>query len=158
MTKQSAGILVYRHKNNNLEILLVHPGGPYWAHKDEGVWSIPKGEIEPGEDKVAAAKREFYEETGTRIDGDFINLTPVKLASGKVVYAYAIEGDIDASQIHSNNFTMEWPPASGKLQQFPEIDKGEWFTPGKARQKISRPQASFIDELLKKINIVDRNN
>lgn len=151
MKKESAGILVYRHKDKLIEVLLVHPGGPYWAHKDAGVWSIPKGEIEPGEEKMAAARREFYEETGMRIDGDFIALTPVRMASGKTIYAFAIEGDMDVSHIHSNNFSIEWPPSSGKIQQFPEIDRGGWFIPESALLKVNRSQKAIIEELLAKL-------
>lgn len=152
MVKHSAGILVYRFQNKQLQILLVHPGGPYWAHKDDGVWSIPKGEIDMGEKTEEAAKREFYEETGFKIDGDFIPLSPVRLMSGKIIHAFAIEGDLDASLIHSNNFSIEWPPSSGKIQQFPEIDKGEWFTPTEAKVKLSRAQVAFINELMSILN------
>ncbi|HLO89784.1 MAG TPA: NUDIX domain-containing protein [Lentimicrobium sp.] len=152
MVKHSAGILVYRFQNKQLQILLVHPGGPYWAHKDDGVWSIPKGEIDIGEKTEEAAKREFYEETGFKIDGDFIPLSPVRLMSGKIIHAFAIEGDLDASLIHSNNFSIEWPPSSGKIQQFPEIDKGEWFTPTEAKVKLSRAQVAFINELMSILN------
>lgn len=147
MAKVSAGVLLYRFKGNTLEVLLVHPGGPLWGHKEDGVWSIPKGETDPGEELLVAAKREFYEETGTQVDGDFLKLKPVKLASGKTVHAYALEGDLDPSTVFSNNFSIEWPPSSGKIQLFPEIDRAEWFNIQTAKEKVSRSQISFIEEL-----------
>jgi predicted NUDIX family NTP pyrophosphohydrolase len=146
----SAGILVYRFKNNVPEFFLVHPGGPFWAKKDEGVWSIPKGLVKGNEDLLSTAKREFSEETGQVIKGTFIELSPVKQKSGKVIHAWAVEGNCDRSRIKSNTFEMEWPPNSGKTAEFPEVDRGEWFTPEEAQRKIHFGQVGFIKELLKK--------
>ncbi len=143
----SAGILLYRFRAGNLEVFLVHPGGPFWAKKDARAWSIPKGEFEQGEDPLEHAKREFQEETGSSVDGRFFALTPRKQKSGKVVYGWAVEGDIDAAGLQSNTFSMEWPPRSGKQQQFPEVDRGEWFTVADARQKMQEGQVGFLDEL-----------
>lgn len=151
MAKQSAGILLYRLIDNLPEIFLIHPGGPFWKNKDEGVWSIPKGEVADDEKALDAAIREFEEETGTKLSGEFIALTPVKQKSGKMVYAWALEGDTDASKIICNTFTMEWPPKSGKFQSFPEADKAEWFFINEAKQKINPSQAALIDELIQKI-------
>ena len=148
--KTSAGILLYRIVENNLEVFLVHPGGPFWAKKDEGAWSIPKGLFEEGEDPLEAAKREFKEETGFSILGEFMALTPLKQPSGKVVYAWAVEGDIDAASIKSNTFMMEWPPKSGKEQEFPEVDKGGWFDILQAKEKLLKGQHGFLDELSNK--------
>jgi predicted NUDIX family NTP pyrophosphohydrolase len=145
--KKSAGILLYRIHKKKLEVLLVHPGGPFFKNKDEGAWSIPKGEFTSEEDALAAAKREFEEETGFSCNGAFLELSPVKLASGKIVYAWALEKDIDANAVKSNHFEMEWPPKSGKKQSFPEIDKAAWFSPAEAKQKINASQSAFIDEL-----------
>jgi len=146
--KKSAGILLYRMVKEKPEVLLVHPGGPFWKNKDEGAWSVPKGEFTDDEDALDAAKREFEEETGFSCKGDFIALSPVKLKSGKTVYAWALEKNIDADQIKSNEFEMEWPPKSGKKQRFPEIDRAVWFTPAVAKQKINLSQCAFIDELV----------
>ncbi len=118
---------MYRLKEGSAEVLLIHPGGPYWTKKDDGAWSIPKGEIEEGEDPIRAAKREFEEETGLSPEGTFRPLRPVRLKSGKIVYAWAFEGDWDARALKSLNFTMEWPPRSGKAQEFPEADRADWF-------------------------------
>jgi len=148
--KQSAGLLVYRETDAGVEIFLVHPGGPFFAKKDDGVWSIPKGEFE-GEDPLTAARREFEEETGQKIAGDFFALTPIKQKGGKIVYAWAVEADIDADAIKSNTFEMEWPPRSGKAARFPEIDRAAWFDPATAKQKINRAQAALIDQLLTRI-------
>jgi predicted NUDIX family NTP pyrophosphohydrolase len=148
--KQSAGLLVYRETDAGVEIFLVHPGGPFFAKKDDGVWSIPKGEFED-EDPLTAARREFEEETGQKIVGDFFALTPVKQKGGKVVYAWAVEADIDADAINSNTFEMEWPPRSGKTARFAEIDRAAWFTPVTAKQKINPSQAALVDELLMRI-------
>lgn len=147
MAKISAGILLYRFRGKILEVLLVHPGGPFWGNKENGVWSIPKGETDSGEDLLAAAKREFYEETGKEVDGDFYKLKPVKLTSGKTVHAFALQGDLDSSSVHSNNFSLEWPPSSGKIQLFPEIDRAEWFDTRIAKEKLTKSQVSFINEL-----------
>jgi len=149
--KKSAGILLYRNPGTACELFLVHPGGPFWKNKDEGAWSIPKGEFTEEEDALAAAKREFKEETGISCNGKFIELASVKLKSGKIVYAWALEKDVDPAKIKSNLFEMEWPPKSGKLQSFPEIDRAAWFTPAAAKQKINPAQATFINELLEKL-------
>lgn len=150
MTKKtSAGILLYRVVGENLEVFLVHPGGPYWAKKDDGSWSIPKGLFEAGEDPLAAAKREFLEETGFNIMGAFIALTPLKQPSGKLIYAWAVEGNINVEAIKSNTFSMEWPPRSGKEQSFPEVDKGGWFKISAAREKLLKGQTGFLEELQK---------
>lgn len=151
MSKKSAGILLFRLVNKKPELFLVHPGGPFWAKKDEGAWSIPKGEFDDSEDALEAAKREFSEETGVNIEGEFIVLSPAKQKSGKTVYAWAVEGDIDPSKIKSNHFEMEWPPRSGKMKSFPEIDKAGWFDVKEALQKINSGQASLIRELVTKI-------
>ena len=145
--KRSAGILLYRRADGMLELLLVHPGGPFWAKRDLGAWTIPKGEIVEGEDPLAAARRELTEETGVAANPSAIALTPLRQAGGKLVLAWAVEGDCDASRIRSNTFTMEWPPRSGRMAQFPEVDRAAWFEPGEARRRILPSQAPFIDEL-----------
>jgi predicted NUDIX family NTP pyrophosphohydrolase len=145
--KESAGILMYRFCDSSIELLLVHPGGPYWANKDAGAWSIPKGEFAADEDALSAAKREFQEETGIRPEGNFIRLTPLKQSGGKLVHAWAVEGDCDARNITSNSFSIEWPPRSGKHQEFPEVDRAEWFPLDLAKEKILKGQAGFLDEL-----------
>jgi predicted NUDIX family NTP pyrophosphohydrolase len=150
--KRSAGILLYKIVGGKLRVLLVHPGGPLWAGKDDGIWTIPKGEF-TDEDPIAAAKREFLEETGTPIDGDLIALSPVRQKSGKMVYAWACEGDLDAERIESNTFEMEWPLKSGKRASFPEIDRAEWLTPKAAIKRINPAQAAFIAELLEKLGL-----
>ena len=146
MSKKSAGILLYRTSKKSLEVFLVHPGGPFWKNKDEGAWSIPKGEFDE-EEPLDAAIREMKEETGVVVKGNFIELTPIKQKSGKLVYAFAKEHDLDPSQIKSNEFEMEWPPGSGKKQSFPEIDKAEWFDIKTAKEKIIVAQYVLIDEL-----------
>ena len=151
-TKKSAGILLYRFHTNGTEVLLVHPGGPFWAKKDYGAWSIPKGEFGAGEDPLDAAKRELEEETGIKADGNFIELTPVKQKSGKLIYAWALQKDIDPAAIRSNSFEMEWPPRSGIKKSFPEIDRAAWFTMNEARNKIIDGQAPLINELEAKLN------
>ena len=153
MPRKSAGILVYRIKAQVLEVFLVHPGGPLHAKKDLGVWSIPKGEFGDNEEPLAAARREFQEETGTAIDGDFKPLTPIKQKSGKIVYAWAVEGEVDESKLVCNEFTMQWPPRSGKYQSFPEVDRGEWFTVEQAKQKMIPAQAALVDELIQIMNL-----
>lgn len=130
-----------------MDVLLVHPGGPIWAKRDAGAWSIPKGEPEAGEDALTAARREFAEELGRGVDGTFIPLSPVRQPGGKVVHAWAVEADFDTSSIASNTFSMEWPPRSGRQQVFPEIDRAEWFPLDVARQKILAGQAPLLDEL-----------
>ena len=146
-------MLLYRIRSGMLEVLLVHPGGPLWAKKDAGAWSIPKGEFEEGTDPLEAARREFLEETGSPIDGHFFALKPLKQRSAKVVHAWAVEGDIDAAPIQSNTFSMEWPPRSGRQQEFPEVDRGEWFTIPVARIKLTVGQAAFLDELGDKLGM-----
>jgi len=152
MATQSAGILLYHKINNNLQVFLVHPGGPFFKNKDLGAWSIPKGEFLDDEEALIAAKREFEEETGQAIEGNFIELKPVRLKSGKTVYAWAVEGDINHETITSNLFEMEWPPKSGKKQSFPEIDRAGWFEVEEAKLKINAAQAAFIEELALKSN------
>ncbi len=153
MAKKSAGVLLYRFKREHLEVFLVHPGGPFYAKKDYGVWSIPKGEFSDEEKPISVAKREFCEETGQEIDGEFLELMPVKQKSGKTVYAWAVEGELDAEEIRSNTFELEWPPKSGKKQEFAEVDRGEWFDVPMARKKIYHSQAKFIDELINKLKL-----
>lgn len=148
----SAGILLYRFKKDSLEIFLVHPGGPFWSNKDAGAWMIPKGELAEGEEPLQAAKREFEEETGKSLSGAFIELTPVVQKAGKMVYAWALEGDIDAEKITCNNFKVEWPPKSGHWKSYPEVDKAAWFTVGAAKEKINPAQIALIDELLLYLN------
>jgi predicted NUDIX family NTP pyrophosphohydrolase len=149
--RQSAGILVYRFQNDVLEVFLVHPGGPLWAKKDSGAWSIPKGEFEE-EDPFTAAKREFEEEIGKPIEGEAIALTPRTLKGGKSVYAWAVEGAVDPAGVRSNQFEMEWPPRSGRRQSYPEIDRAAWFPVGEALEKINPAQAGFIEELVEKLS------
>jgi predicted NUDIX family NTP pyrophosphohydrolase len=151
MTKQSAGILLYRKTDNQLQLFLVHPGGPFFKNKDLGAWSIPKGEFLDNEDALTAAKREFEEETGLPVNGKFIPLKPVNLKSGKKVHSWALEGDINHETIVSNLFEMEWPPKSGKKQAFPEIDRAGWFDAETAKQKINGAQVGFIDELVESL-------
>ena len=151
MSKQSAGLLLFRKVSGHLEVLLVHPGGPFWAKKDEGAWSIPKGEFEHNEDPLAAAKREFEEETGFTVDGEMISLEPLRQPSGKLVYAWAIKRDLDPSQLKSNTFSIEWPPKSEKYQEFPEIDRAAWFAIEEATRKILKGQAAFLDQLQEKL-------
>jgi len=154
--KQSAGILLYRLKNNELEVFLVHPGGPFFAKKDGGVWSIPKGEFSDEEDPPEAAKREFQEETGVVISGQLIVLSPVRQKGGKTIHAWAAVGDLDPGQVKSNTFEMEWPPRSGRKQSFPEIDRGEWFTVPVAKEKMNQAQVALLDELMSKLKTPDR--
>ena len=145
--KISAGLLLYRRRGE-LEVFLVHPGGPFWAKKDAGAWSVPKGEIAAGEDPLEAAKREFVEETGFKIDGEFRSLDPIKQAGGKIVQAWAIEADCDPARLRSNRFALEWPPKSGQTREFPEVDRCGWFTISEARIKILAGQAGFLNQLL----------
>jgi predicted NUDIX family NTP pyrophosphohydrolase len=148
--KRSAGILLYRHRPDaGLEVLLVHPGGPYWARKDLGAWSIPKGEHEEAEEALDCALREFEEETGSKpAPGELDELGSVKQKSGKVVAAWALEGDLDADAVQSNTFELEWPPRSGRMQEFPEVDRAAWFGLDEARERILPAQAPFLDRLL----------
>jgi predicted NUDIX family NTP pyrophosphohydrolase len=146
--KRSAGIVLYRESADGLEVLLVHPGGPFWARKDAGVWSIPKGEYEPGDDPLGAARREFEEELGSAPpDGATLDLGEVRQKSGKLVCAWALEGDLDPTAVHSNAFALEWPPRSGRMREFPEVDRAEWFPLAAAREKINPAQAAFLDRL-----------
>jgi predicted NUDIX family NTP pyrophosphohydrolase len=148
MAKKSAGLLLFRHRRSEVEVLLAHPGGPFWAKKDDGAWSIPKGQLDDDEDPLAAAVRECHEELGVLVTGDFLPLTPVRQPGGKLVLAWAVEADFDPRALNSNTFEMEWPPRSGKRQQFPEIDQAGWFSPEVARRKILKGQVPLIDELL----------
>jgi predicted NUDIX family NTP pyrophosphohydrolase len=147
MLKKSAGLLMYRRRRGVIEVFLVHPGGPFWEKKDAGSWSIPKGEYLPGEDPLEAAKREFQEETGVKASGEFIALTPRNQPSGKIISAWAFEGDCNASAIKSNTFLMEWPPRSGRQQEFQEVDRAGWFSVPVAKEKIIRGQSGFLEEL-----------
>lgn len=149
--KTSAGILLYRRRAGELEVLLAHPGGPFWAKRDLGAWTIPKGEIGAGEEPLAAARREFAEETGVVPGESAMALDPIRQKGGKVVHAWAIEGDCDANAITSNAFSMEWPPRSGKTAEFPEIDRAAWFAPGEARRRILAAQVPLIDELERRL-------
>ncbi len=147
MSSTSAGLLVYRLRSGRPEVLLVHPGGPFFKNKDDGAWSIPKGEAAPGEDLLAVARREFREETGQDATGPFTPLPPVKQKGGKVVHAWAVEADCDTAAVTSNTFTIEWPPRSGRQAEFPEVDRAEFFGLAVARQKINPVQAAFLDAL-----------
>ena len=147
MPRISAGLLMYRIRDGALQVLLAHPGGPLFRNRDDGAWSIPKGEIEPGEDLLAAAQREFEEETGVRPEGPFVASAPVKQKGGKIVYAWAFEGDCDPATIKSNTFTMEWPPRSGRQMRFPEIDRAEFFDLETAKKKINSGQVPLLEEL-----------
>jgi predicted NUDIX family NTP pyrophosphohydrolase len=151
MSKFSAGILLYRFRNGKLEVLIAHPGGPFWINKDLGAWSIPKGLVAPGEDTLEAAKREFHEETGHRVAGNFTRLTPIKLRAGKIVIPFALEHDLDENKIKSNTFMKEWPPGSGREQEFPEIDRAEWCDTDTAKMKLNPAQADIVDELVKRV-------
>ena len=150
--KTSAGLLLYR-RHGELEVFLVHPGGPFWAKRDAGAWSLPKGEFEQGEDPLQAARREFTEETGLSIDGKFRRLDPVKQSGGKVIHAWAVECDCDASRVRSNLFSLEWPPKSGRIQQFPEIDRAEWFTLSEGRKRIIGGQIGILDQLISALEL-----
>ena len=150
MGKKSAGIILYRKKNNILEIMLVHPGGPFWAKKDAGAWSIPKGEFNDDEEAFTAARREFKEELGRKVLAkDFIRLTEIKSKSGKKVYAFAAEEDFDTANIKSNLCLIDWPPRSGKQIEIPEVDKAEWFDCETAKEKILAYQLPLVEELIK---------
>jgi predicted NUDIX family NTP pyrophosphohydrolase len=156
MPKQSAGILLYRNTDRRVEVFLVHSGGPFWAKKDDGAWSIPKGEFADGEDPLQAAKREFTEETGFPIEGIPTGLSPVKQPGGKIVHAWALEGDVDARTIRSNTFSMEWPRGSAKTKSFPEIDRADWFDLDTAKVKILKGQLGLLEQLSKKLSQPNR--
>lgn len=143
----SAGLLLFRRRQGLTEVLLVHPGGPYWAKKDAGAWSIPKGKINLDEDALAAARREFHEETGSPAVGTFVPLPSVRQRGGKLVHAWAFEGDLDTTAARSNTFEMEWPPKSGRMREFPEIDRVEFFALEEARTRLNAQQAGFLDSL-----------
>ena len=152
MLKSSAGLLMYRDTHGIIEVLLVHPGGPFWARKDDGAWSIPKGELSPGENALEAAKREFREEIGFSVEGALQPLVPIKQPSGKTVYAWAVRGDIDVARIRSNTFSLEWPRRSGRTEEFPEVDRAGWFTIEDAKRKVLKGQIAFLDQLQSKIS------
>ena len=147
-TRQSAGLLVFRDSPTGIEVLLVHPGGPIWARRDLGAWSIPKGEFSAGEDPLATARRELEEETGLQLEGGFIPLEPVKQKGGKTVHAWAVPGDFDPATLRSNEFSMEWPPKSGRQQRFPEVDRAEWFGIDQAKRKILEGQVGLLEQLV----------
>jgi predicted NUDIX family NTP pyrophosphohydrolase len=151
MAKSSAGILLYRRRGGAVEVLLVHPGGPFWARKDAGAWSIPKGEYAAGEEPLDAARREFQEELGIAVEGPALPLGDVKLKGGKVVAAWGVQGDLDPALVRSNSFEMEWPPRSGRLQMFPEVDRAEWFSLDAAREKLNPAQRVFLDRLVERL-------
>lgn len=151
MPKQSAGLLLYRRNDQKLEVFLVHPGGPFWAKKDHGAWSIPKGEYSAGEEPLAAARREFQEETGFAIEGDFVELGTIRQAGGKLVSAWAVEGDCDPAALTSNLTQIQWPPRSGKTIEIPEVDRGAWFSFNEAQNRILQSQTPFLDRLVEKL-------
>lgn len=151
MANESAGLVLYRTRQGELEVLLVHPGGPFWKNKDLGAWSIPKGQIGAGEEPLVAAQREFLEELGFKPNGEFTPLSAIKQKSGKVVHAWAMEGDWDPRQLKSNTFTLEWPPRSGKQQEFPEIDQAAFFALPRAKEKINPAQVALLEELERKV-------
>jgi predicted NUDIX family NTP pyrophosphohydrolase len=151
--RKSAGILLFRIKNKETEVFLVHPGGPFWKGKETGAWSIPKGEFTDEEDPLTAAQREFREETGQTVTGRFMELKPIQQKAGKLVYAWAVEGDIDSENIVSNTFKQEWPYKSGKWISVPEVDKAAWFSAEEARVKMNAAQVALIDELEEKLRL-----
>jgi predicted NUDIX family NTP pyrophosphohydrolase len=153
VAKTSAGVLLYRRRPAGLEVMLVHPGGPFWAKKDLGAWSIPKGLMNEGEDRLAAAKREFLEETGMAIEGECLDLGQHKQPGGKTIAAFAQEGDFDPAALKSNAFSIEWPPHSGRTAEFPEVDKAGWFTLDEAMEKATRGQKPIIAALAEKLGI-----
>ena len=148
MAHHSSGILVYRLRDGEVEVLLAHPGGPFWQRKDLGAWSIPKGELEAGEDPESAARRELEEEVGITVDGPLIDLGFVTQRAGKVVYAWGYEAEFDPERMQSNTFSMEWPPRSGRTAEFPEIDRVAWFSPDVAEQKLNPAQTAFLARLI----------
>jgi predicted NUDIX family NTP pyrophosphohydrolase len=152
MAQVSAGLLMYRLQSGELQVLLVHPGGPFFRNKDAGAWTIPKGEVQEGEELLATARREFAEEIGIAADGDFLPLTPVKQKGGKTVHGFAVAGEFDPAALVSNTFQLEWPPKSGQMMDFPEVDRAEWFPAAAAAEKINAAQAAFISELQTKLS------
>ena len=152
MAKRTAGILLFREAPGGLEVLLVHPGGPFWTKKDEGAWTIPKGLVDEGEEPFDAAKREFREETGGSPDGEAIALEPLRQPSGKVIHAWALRGEFDPATLTSNTFLMEWPPNSGQQREFPEVDRAGWFSMEEAGRKILKGQAPLLRDLHRKLN------
>ena len=152
MPRTSAGLLPYRRRKGRVEVFLVHPGGPFCVNKDEHAWSVAKGEVEPDEDLLNAAHREFSEETGLTLAGRTIPLAPIRQASGKLVHVWAIEADIDPSVVQSNSFPLEWPPRSGQVRQFPEVDRAAWFDLADARSKIHKGQIALLDEVNSKLD------
>lgn len=152
MPPHSSGLLLFRFRNSQLQVLLVHPGGPFWARKDEGAWSIPKGLIEENESPQAAARREFQEETGFSVDGKLIDLGELRQPSRKIVHAFSFENDLDETKLVSNKFSLEWPKGSGILREYPEIDRAGWFDIEQARKKIQKGQAAFLDKLIEVLN------
>lgn len=153
MSKKSAGLLLFREVAGGVQVLLVHPGGPFWAKKDDGAWSIPKGEFAEDEDPLRAAVRECEEEIGLAVSGDFVPLDSVRQPSGKLVYAWAVKTDFDPATLKSNSFPMEWPPKSGQTQEFPEVDRAGWFGLEDARRKILKGQAPFLDQLSRRLGL-----
>ncbi|MGE5336468.1 MAG: NUDIX domain-containing protein [Gemmatimonadota bacterium] len=147
MTRRSAGLLLFRESAGALEVFLVHPGGPFWARKDAGAWSIPKGEFNEDEDPLHAARREFEEETGMAVAGDFMSLQPLRQPSGKVIHAWALRADVDPARVRSNSFSIEWPPRSGQRRDFPEVDRAAWFPLDEAASNIQKGQAPFLEQL-----------
>jgi predicted NUDIX family NTP pyrophosphohydrolase len=166
MAKKSAGLVMYRFRGSKLEVFLVHPGGPFWSKKDEGAWSIPKGEYTEDEDPFEVAKREFKEETSYQAEGNFMPLSPIRQPSRKVITAWAFEGNCDSSEITSNTFAMEWPPRSGRQAEFPEVDRAAWFSVIMAKRKLLKGQLGFIEQLCEKLgydsneeeNIIDNDH
>ena len=152
MAKRSAGLVMYRRYDSTLEVFLVHPGGPFWAKKDLGAWSIPKGEYLDGEDPLEAARREFTEETGFAAEGDFLELGTVKQAGGKLVSVWAVEGDCDPASLKSNTCMIDWPPRSGRQMEIPEVDRASWFGVGEARTRILKSQIPILDLLTQRLN------
>ena len=153
MKKRSAGILLFRMADSGVEVFLVHPGGPFWAKKDLGSWSLPKGEYEEGEDPLTAAKREFTEETGCVVNGAFVELGDLKQPSRKIISAWALEHDLDPASVKSNMFSLEWPPKSGKMREFPEVDAGAWYSLPIAMEKLLKGQRDFIARLAQRIGV-----
>jgi predicted NUDIX family NTP pyrophosphohydrolase len=152
MAKISAGILLFRRRPTGIEVMLVHPGGPFWAKKDEGAWSIPKGLADEGENLLEAAKREFLEETGVTVEGEFLDLGAHKQPGGKTVVAWACEGDFDPAALTSNMFSLEWPPRSGKTAEFPEVDRAAWFSVDEALMKINKGQKPIVEALVERLD------